>query len=188
MEITPKKPPDSKNYSDSKPPPQPVILPAAFTSSQPPESFNDPERGHLSWHTLFSRPWTSTSDLSAGIATCPPLTGSLRPHRHAQAEIYYILDCGSSESTDDNSHSIAGSDGPSSRPSSSSSVSAAGSGGGAIVVIDGVHHPVEKGSAIFIPGEAEHSVINESPTHTLRWLYVFATEKFTNVHYRFSHE
>lgn len=71
---------------------KPVILPPSYTTTTPPETFPDPSYGTISWHTLFSHPNTPTSDLSAGIAVCPPQTGHLCPHRHAQAEIYYIID------------------------------------------------------------------------------------------------
>lgn len=89
--------------------------------------------------------------MCAGIAVCPPKTGSLALHRHAQAEIYHIIE------------------------------------GRGTVVIEGQKHPVEKGATIFIPGEAEHGVINETEEE-LRWFYVFPTADFADVHYRFSHE
>jgi oxalate decarboxylase/phosphoglucose isomerase-like protein (cupin superfamily) len=68
----------------------PTILPP--TPTTPAESFPDPSRGIVSWHTLISSPQTPSTDLSAGIASCPPGTGHLCRHRHAQAEIYHILD------------------------------------------------------------------------------------------------
>lgn len=77
--------PDSK---DTKP----IILPPSYTETTPPESFPDPSHGSVTWHTLFSCPETPSSDLSAGIALCPPNTGHLRAHRHQQAEVYYIID------------------------------------------------------------------------------------------------
>ncbi|EON69984.1 hypothetical protein W97_09250 [Coniosporium apollinis CBS 100218] len=128
-----------------------VVLPANYTSVNPPESFSDSRRGELTWHTLFSTPSTPTSDMSAGIAVCPPRTGRLHQHRHAQAEIYYILE------------------------------------GRGTVAVNGVEHPVEKGCAMFIPGDADHAVINDSEDE-LKWLYVFPTGAFTDVHYMFSHE
>ncbi|KAJ5157423.1 Cupin 2 conserved barrel [Penicillium canariense] len=70
---------------------KPTILPPTYTQTTSPESFPNPAHGNLTWHTLISRPQTCSSDLSAGIAVCPPRTGRLCPHRHAQAEIYYIL-------------------------------------------------------------------------------------------------
>ncbi|KAJ5172135.1 Cupin 2 conserved barrel [Penicillium capsulatum] len=69
-----------------------VILPPSYTTTTTPESFPTPANGNLSWHTLFSQPQTPTSDLSAGVAVCPPKTGHLCAHRHRQAEIYYILE------------------------------------------------------------------------------------------------
>ena len=69
--------------------PTPTILPPP---TETPESFPDPTYGTITWHTLISSPKTNSSDLSAGIATCPPGTGHLCAHRHTQAEIYHILD------------------------------------------------------------------------------------------------
>lgn len=69
---------------------KPVFLPPSSTETTP-ESFSDPSHGSITWHTLFSRPQTPSSDLSAGIALCPP-NGNLRVHRHQQAEIYYIIE------------------------------------------------------------------------------------------------
>lgn len=76
------------NPKDTKP----IILPASYTATTPPESFPDPSHGSVTWHTLFSCPQTPSSDLSAGIALCPPNSGDLRLHRHEQAEIYYIIE------------------------------------------------------------------------------------------------
>jgi mannose-6-phosphate isomerase-like protein (cupin superfamily) len=55
------------------------------------------------------------------------------------------------------------------------------------VVVDGIEYPVEKDCALFIPGDSEHGVINNTE-EDLKWLYVFPTETFTDVHYKFSHE
>lgn len=72
---------------------KPIILPSNYTSTTPPESFPDPSsHGSVTWHTLFSHPQTPSSDLSAGIAVCPRNSGNLCPHRHEQAEIYYIIE------------------------------------------------------------------------------------------------
>ncbi|KAK5796646.1 hypothetical protein VI817_005931 [Penicillium citrinum] len=69
---------------------KPTIIPPTYTTS-PPESFTTPAHGEITWHTLISSPKTHTTDLSAGIASCPPKTGHLCAHRHKQAEIYHIL-------------------------------------------------------------------------------------------------
>jgi quercetin dioxygenase-like cupin family protein len=58
----------------------------------PVESWDDPARGRLSWFTLLSSDRTPTDSMSAGIAVLPPGGGSLEPHRHAQPEIYLILE------------------------------------------------------------------------------------------------
>lgn len=48
------------------------------------------ERGTVRWKTLIDGASTPSSALTAGIAHLSP-GGSLRPHRHAQAEIYVML-------------------------------------------------------------------------------------------------
>lgn len=128
-----------------------VIISASHTTIIPAESFDLPSRGHCTWHTLISSPSTPSSSLSAGIAVCPPSTGSLCPHRHAHAEVYRVL---------------------------------SGSG---TVTIEGTEYAVEKGSTIFVPGNAEHGVRNEVEEE-LRWVYVFAVDGFGDVVYRFSGE
>ncbi|PWY95756.1 RmlC-like cupin [Aspergillus sclerotioniger CBS 115572] len=133
----------------SSPKTRPVILSSSAITAFPPESFSDPLHGELTWRTLLSQPNTPTSDLSAGIAVCPPHTGHLCAHRHTQAELYYVLK------------------------------------GRATVTIDGQPHQVEKGSAVFIPGDAEHSVMNDSDQE-FEWLYVFPGGSFQDVIYRFS--
>ena len=57
-----------------------------------------------------------------------------------------------------------------------------------MVEIDGIEHPVKKGSVVYIPGYAEHGLRNHSTTDELVWLYVFAADDFEEVHYRFRHE
>ena len=59
--------------------------------------------------------------------------------------------------------------------------------GSGVVVIDGVQSKVEKGSTVFIPGDAEHEIRNARGTE-LRWFYVFPTGSFGDVVYRFSDE
>ncbi|KAH8692184.1 RmlC-like cupin domain-containing protein [Talaromyces proteolyticus] len=130
-------------------PVRPVILHANNLQNTPAESFNDTSRGDVTWHTLFSRPRTPTSDLSAGLAVCPPRTGHLCRHRHSQAEIYYIIE------------------------------------GSGHVLIDGETYRVSKGSTVFIPSDAEHGVIN-SGQQPLKWFYVFPTDSFEDIVYRFS--
>jgi mannose-6-phosphate isomerase-like protein (cupin superfamily) len=57
--------------------------------------------------------------------------------------------------------------------------------GRGIVVLDGVEHTVGPGSAVFIPGDAEHGIRNEGDA-PLRLLYAFAIDSFSDVEYRFS--
>lgn len=56
--------------------------------------------------------------------------------------------------------------------------------GRGIVTIDGVAHTVTPGTAIFIPGDAEHAIRNDHD-ETLEILYVFAVRDFNQVIYRF---
>lgn len=58
---------------------------------RPREAWNDPAKGSVAWHTLFSADITPTDSLSAGIAILPP-GGTNPPHRHAEAELYLILE------------------------------------------------------------------------------------------------
>jgi mannose-6-phosphate isomerase-like protein (cupin superfamily) len=57
--------------------------------------------------------------------------------------------------------------------------------GSGVVVLDGVEHAVGAGSAVFIPGDAEHGIRNTGES-TLRFVYAFATDAIDDVVYRFS--
>ena len=59
--------------------------------------------------------------------------------------------------------------------------------GSGVVVLDGVEHPVAGGSAVFIPGDAEHGIRNTGDG-PLRFVYAFATDSIDDVAYRFSDE
>lgn len=52
------------------------------------------------------------------------------------------------------------------------------------VVIDGVAHSVRPQSAVWIPADAEHYAHNTGD-EPLRLVYVFARDKFSDVHYEF---
>jgi mannose-6-phosphate isomerase-like protein (cupin superfamily) len=58
---------------------------------RPREVWDDPAKGSVAWHTLFSGDITPTDALCAGIAILFP-GGNNLPHRHAEAEIYLILE------------------------------------------------------------------------------------------------
>ena len=60
--------------------------------------------------------------------------------------------------------------------------------GSGVVEIDGAEHEVEKGSVVFISGNARHGVRNTSAETALVWLYVFATDDFGDIRYKFEHE
>ncbi len=112
------------------------------------ERFDRPERGEASWFTLLSGDIAPTRGLSAGLMELAP-DGTLAPHRHAQAEIYFI-------------HEGAG-----------------------LLTVDGVTTAVGVGMTAYIPGDAEHSLRNDSD-RTLKIFYVFPTDRFADVVYRFS--
>jgi mannose-6-phosphate isomerase-like protein (cupin superfamily) len=78
----------------------------------------------------------------------PPHGGVLEPHRHQQAEIYFVSE------------------------------------GTGLLTIDGVETTLSAGMAAFIPGDAEHSLRNTSVA-TLKVFYVFPTDSFAEVVYRF---
>ena len=91
------------------------------------------------------------SGYPAGLKGSEIPVGAPRPergHRHAQAEVYFLL---------------------------------AGSGE---VMVNGEITPVTTGDAVFIPGDAEHVAVNPGNV-PMRLLYVFATDSFADVVYRF---
>lgn len=52
------------------------------------------------------------------------------------------------------------------------------------VTISGADHRVRQGTAVFIPGNAEHGARNTG-TELLRLLYVFPSDSFAEIEYRF---
>ena len=56
--------------------------------------------------------------------------------------------------------------------------------GRGVVTIDGTAHPVEPGTTVFIPGDAEHQ-INNNNDEDLQILYTFAVDDFSKIVYRF---
>ncbi len=111
------------------------------------ERFEAPERGDVTWFTFFSADMTPTAGMCGGLAEFAA-NGGLAPHRHTQAEIYFVQQ------------------------------------GSGIVNIDGVETRLVPGMSVFIPGDAEHSVRNSSE-ETLKIFYVFPTDRFGDVVYRF---
>jgi len=71
---------------------QPMVISPSYTQTTPPSSFAEPDRGTLTWHTIFSSPQTPTDALCCGVAHCRPGDGILHHHRHTQAEIYHITE------------------------------------------------------------------------------------------------
>jgi quercetin dioxygenase-like cupin family protein len=59
-----------------------------------------------------------------------------------------------------------------------------GLGGRGIVTVDGVEHSIEAGTLVFIPGNAQHRIVN-TEDEELQILYAFAVGDFHNIVYRF---
>ena len=59
--------------------------------------------------------------------------------------------------------------------------------GTGLVHIDGIEHPVEPGSIVFIPGDTPHFVRNTG-TETIKLLFVFAVDSYDDVHYVYDDE
>jgi quercetin dioxygenase-like cupin family protein len=108
----------------------------------------DDQRGRVSFRSLIDGDETATSHLTFGTAILEP-GGSLAPHRHPPAEIYYIL------------------------------------AGSAVMTIDGARYDASAGTGIFIPGNAEHGIVNASQ-QTVKFLYAFAVDRFSDVAYKFT--
>ncbi|MFZ7091583.1 cupin domain-containing protein [Primorskyibacter sp. 2E233] len=124
----------------------PVI---ANADHAPLEGGEDPAFGTVRWRTLFDAERNGTRDMVLGVAEFGAF-GTLKAHRHAQAEIYFGL---------------------------------AGSG---IVTIDGVAHDLQPNVALYVPADAEHYTV--AGEDGLRFLYVFPSDRFADVTYRFSPE
>lgn len=122
----------------------PIRLEAA---EQPLEGGEDPAFGTVRWRTLFCGDRTQTGGVVMGIAEFAP-GGTLLPHRHAPAEVYFGLE------------------------------------GAAIVTVDGVPNPMGPGTALYVPGDAEHGTV--AGPEGFRMLYVFPRDRFSEVEYRFS--
>ncbi len=61
-------------------------------ADRPREEWDDPVRGSVAFHTLLSSDITPTDSMSAGVAEFVPGGHALQVHRHAEPEIYYILE------------------------------------------------------------------------------------------------
>jgi quercetin dioxygenase-like cupin family protein len=114
----------------------------------PRQEWDDPVRGSVAFHTLFSSHVTPTDSMCAGIAEVVPGGGAKQLHSHTEPEIYYILE------------------------------------GTGILTIDGIDTIVTAGAVVFIPGDAEHGLRNESDAD-VKLFYVFPTGRFGDVVYRY---
>lgn len=114
---------------------------------RPRDTWNDPTKGDIAWHTLFSADITPTDGMCAGIAVLAP-GGVHRRHRHAEPELYFIHK-GSGTLTIANEETI-----------------------------------VSTGAAIFIAGNAWHSLHNTGEEE-IRIFYAFPTARFSDIVYEF---
>jgi mannose-6-phosphate isomerase-like protein (cupin superfamily) len=57
-----------------------------------PSRWSDGERGRIAFYSLFNEVSENDRRLTSGVAVLEPRTGALNPHRHAQPEIYVILE------------------------------------------------------------------------------------------------
>jgi quercetin dioxygenase-like cupin family protein len=69
---------------------EPVVLREAELEWETWEEDDGVERDSVFWKTLLSDEATGTQELTVGVAKMPP-GGTLREHRHRQAEVYLML-------------------------------------------------------------------------------------------------
>ena len=129
--------------------PSDQVKPFALNEKDAPQDgWDDPVRGRLRWRTLVSKGATPSEGVTCGITELRP-GDWLGLHRHAPAEVYYIV---------------------------------AGAG---LMSLDGREIPVKAGSAVFIPGMAEHGIW-QTGSEVLRLFYAFPVDSFDGVEYLFS--
>ncbi len=75
-------------------------------SHLPEEGWGTPDRGVLSWKTLFSADRTPTEALTCGVATVPP-GGSLTVHRHTHPEVYFGIEGSARVMIEDTFHDLS---------------------------------------------------------------------------------
>ncbi|WP_417723542.1 cupin domain-containing protein [Salipiger sp.] len=89
--------------------PMAALLPMAVVANAdcaPLEGGEDPAFGSVRWKTLFCADRTATSGMVMGIAEFGP-EGTLLPHRHGPAEIYFGLSGSGTTTIDGIAHEIA---------------------------------------------------------------------------------
>ncbi|KAK5115352.1 hypothetical protein LTR62_001552 [Meristemomyces frigidus] len=122
------------------------------------EGYNDREHGKITWKIIISSDRTPTNSLTAGIATCKPKR-ERRP-----------TSCG-------------GNIAPHRHWQAKTCFFLSGEG---VVNVDLIEYEVKAGSVVFIPGNAEHSVRNQSLVEDLVWYYCIASNNSHDVKDRFS--
>ena len=126
------------------------------------ESFSNNAFGLVSWHTLLSSSSTNSDSLTVGIATLPR-NGYLALHRHAQAEVYYILEGMGTMMVGGRVWEVGKGD--------------------VVFVPGGEEHGIWNGSG---NGEVGGKLEGEGLGEELKWLYVFACDDFGEIQYQFS--
>jgi quercetin dioxygenase-like cupin family protein len=72
----------------------------------PIEGWDAPGKGDLVWQTLFSGEVTPTAEMCAGVAILEP-GGTHKRHRHAEVELYFVIEGTGQLSLDDAEHEIS---------------------------------------------------------------------------------
>ncbi len=90
---------------------QSPLAPSSFpfsvdTATLPLEGGTDPAFGTVMWRTLVCADRTPSSDMVMGLAEFGP-GGTLLPHRHAPAEVYYGVEGSGTITIDGEAHHIA---------------------------------------------------------------------------------
>src|SRR5918997_1415514 len=71
--------------------PQPVVVQLDDREWETWPETEAAQRGNVSWKTLISAGFTDSSALTLGVGRLPP-GAVLRPHRHEQPEVYFVLE------------------------------------------------------------------------------------------------
>ncbi len=124
------------------------------------EGYNNRDHGRITFTPIISSDRTPTNSLAAGLARCSPK----RFDQTASSGGHLAL----------HRHWQA--------------VIWIFQSGEGIVNVDMVEHRVKAGSVIYVPGNAEHGVRNDSLSEDLVWHYCLATEKTGDVRIRFKND
>ncbi|KAJ3334010.1 hypothetical protein HDU93_008269 [Gonapodya sp. JEL0774] len=141
-------------------------MPAVFVDTTALPSQTSDAFQPVTWKTLFGSPGSSTTGITQGICRIPPQK-ALKRHHHAHAETYYVLEGQALMEA-----------GAVANPSS-----AAEGDSGAKEVTWTAPKRIKAGDAIYLPGNCPHRTFNDSTDRDLVFLYTFAADQWTDVHY-----